>query len=221
MERFAESLQLTVGEIPKRSSRNCAQLQRSNSSANEFDDGIADLVKHLADDAVSTFVDHDPNNGAIFGVADWSDHFRQRPLAIDHNATPEAIENFRRWVTIQECFVLLVDSVARMHNAIGDFTIVRQQQEPLGLPVESSDRYDALIDRYEIHDGVSAAFVGGGRDVAARLVEQNVSTADGRDQLPVDLNLLRAGIDLAAQFGDDLTIDSDASIKDQFLGAPS
>jgi len=166
-------------------------------------------------------MDDNPDDRAVLGVADRTDHLGDRALTVDDDATAEAVEDFRRWIAVQECLVLLLDPKAGVHDTMGDLAIVCQQQQPLGLAIEPSDWHDALVDRHEVHDGVAAALVGGGRDVATRLVEQNVASSNCRDQLTVDLDLLCVGVNLAAEFGDDLAINADTPFEDQFFGAPT
>lgn len=165
-------------------------------------------------------MDDDADDRAVFCVADWSDHLWSGALAVDRDAPAEPIEDFRRRVAVEQRLILLVDPIAGMHDTVGDFAVVRQQQQAFGLPVEPADRHDALVDRHEVHDGVAASLVRCRRDVAAGLVEQNIAPADGRDQLAVDLDLLGGGIDFAAKLGDDLAVNTDASFEDQLLGAP-
>ncbi len=221
MECLTKRLQFAIGEVAEGSARNRSQLKRSDSRPNQFDDRIADLIEHLADDSVAPFVDHDTNDRSIFCIANRTDHFRQSALAVDGDSASKAVKDLRWGVTVEECFVLLVDPVAWMHDAVGDLAIVRQQQQSLGLAIETAYRNDTLVDGHEVHDGVSAALVRHRRDVTTRLVEQNVASAHSRDQLAVDFDLLRTGIYFATEFSDDFAVDSDASFENQFLGAPS
>jgi hypothetical protein len=76
-----------------------------------------------------------------------------------------------------------------MHNTIGDVAIVGEQQESLSFAIESTDWIDALFRVNQIHDGPAITFVFRRRDIAPRLVEQNVPGRLGLEQNAVDSNL--------------------------------
>jgi hypothetical protein len=220
VQRLAECLQLAVGQIAERPARNRAELERANPRPDQLGDRVADLVKHLADDPVAALVDDDADDRAVLGVANRADHLWNGALAVDRDAPAEPVEHLRRRIAVEQRLVLLVDPVAGMHDTVGNFAVVRQQEQAFSLPVEPADRHDTLVDRHEVHDGVAAAFVGRRRNVAAGLVEQDVAPSDGRDQLAIDFDLLGGGIDFAPKLGDDFTVHTDAPFEDQLLGAP-
>jgi hypothetical protein len=198
MQCLAELCQLAVGKVTERPARDRAELERPDPRSDQLENRVAHFVEHLADNPVAPLVDDDPNDRAILGVTDWPDHLRRCPLAIDDDPASQPVEGLWRRVAVQQRLVLLVDPVARMHDAVGDLAVVGQQQQAFGLPVQPADRDDPLVDGNEVHNGVAAALVGGCRDVATRLVEQNVPPANDRDELPVDFDLLGARVDLRA-----------------------
>jgi len=126
MDRLAERLQFAVGQVTECTAWDRAELQRTNACSDQLDDRVADLVEHLADDPVATFVDDDSDDRAAFGIADRADHLRDGALAVDCNASSEPVEHLRRRVAVEQCFVLLVDPVARVHDTVGDLAIVGQ-----------------------------------------------------------------------------------------------
>lgn len=220
-QRLTQRIQLPVGEIAEGAAWDRAKLERTDPRADQFQHRVANLIEHLADNPVAPLVNDDPDDRAVLGVADRPDHLRRRALAVDRDAAPEPIEHLRRRIAVQQSFVLLVDPIAWVHDAVRHLAIVRQQQETLGLPVEPANRHDAFIDRHEIHDRVAAALVGCRGDIATGLVEEDVAPPDVRDQLAIDLDLLGGGIDLAAKLSDDLTVNTHAAADDQLLGAPA
>ena len=221
MQRLAQRPELTVGQVAKGATGDRAELERANPRPDQLEDRVADLVKHLAHDPVATLMDHDPDDRAVLGVTDRANHLGRRALAVNRDAAPEPVKHLRRRIAVQQGLVLFVDAVAGVHHAVRDLAVIRQQQQSLGLPVEPANRDDALVDRHEVHDGVAAAFVGCRCDVAAGLVQQDIAPTDGWDQLAVNLDLLGTGVNLAAEFGDDLAVDPHTPVEDQFLRAPS
>ncbi len=166
-------------------------------------------------------MDDDPDDGAVLDVLDRPDDLRLRALAIDDDPAPEPIQHRGRRVAVEQRLVLLVDLVARMHDAVGDKPIVRQQQQPLGLAVKPPDRHDALAHLDEIHHGVATSLVRHRRDVTLGLVEHDITQALAGDDLPVNLDLLARWVDPGTELGDHLAIDAHPPFDDQLLGATS
>lgn len=221
MQGLTQNLEFAVGEITELSARDRSKLQRTDPRPNESGDGIADFVEHLAHDPVATFVDHNPNNRAVLSIANWPNHLRRGSLPVDHDSAPEPIQHFRWWVSIEKGFIFLVDAVAWVHDSVGHFTIVRQQQQALGLPIKAANRHNPFVDGDQIHDGVAAAFVRRRRNVAARFVEQDIATADGWNQLAVDFNFLRTGINAGTEFSDNDAVNANSSFENKVFGAPA
>ena len=67
----------------------------------------------------------------------------------------------------------LRDLVARVREAVGEVAVVGQQDQAGGVGVEAADRVEPRAGRVdELDDGRAAVGVLGGRDDAARLVDQ-------------------------------------------------
>ena len=86
------------------------------------------------------------------------ERFGERPLRAGRIvADPEQIDLF--------------DLPLRMHQAVGQLAVVRQEQQPLGVEVEPPNGVDALRQvRDEIGHGPAALFVRERGHIAARLV---------------------------------------------------
>lgn len=218
MDRLAQRLEFPIGQVSPGPAWDRAKLQWPDSRADEAHDRVSNFLEHTADNAVAPFVDDDADDGTVLGVAHRPDDRWSRPLPIDVDALAELLEHRCRRVSVEQRLVLLLDLEARMHDAVRDLAIVRQQQQPLGLAVEPANWDDALVDWHEIHDGVASALVVGRRDVSARFVEQDVAAARVRDEHPVDLDLLPFGVDLSAERGDNDSIDPDTPLGDHLLG---
>ena len=71
--------------------------------------------------------------------------------------------------------VALPDAVAGREDAVGKVSVVRQQEQALGILVEPADRHDAELPvclRDEVHDGLRFRVVRGG-EIARGLMEQD------------------------------------------------
>lgn len=164
---------------------------------------------------------HNLHNGPIFGISHWSHQCRSRSLPIDDHPPADTFKQLRGWVTIEQSLILLLDLVSWMHDPVCDFAVIRQKQEPLRLTVESTDWNHSLVDRDEVHDRVPSAFIRCRGDVSRGLIEQNVAQAGTGNQLPIDLDLLPAGIHLRSELRNDLTVNPNAARNDQIFRFPA
>lgn len=221
MQCLAKLNQLALAQIAVVAARHLAELQRTDARPNELQHWIADLLEHPAHNPVAPLVDDDAHNGAVFNVANRSHHLRLRALAIDDDAATKPLQRRRRGMPIQQRLVLFVDHVARVHHAVSDKAVICEQQETFGLAIQPTYRHDALAGLHEIHDRIAPALIGGGRDITARLVQQDVAVSLRRDDFPVDFNLLRRGINPRAELSDHLSIDADAPLNNERLGFSS
>ena len=63
-----------------------------------------------------------------------------------------------------------------VHDAVGEVAVVRQEQQPLGIAVESADRVHALRHIVEqVHHAAAVKFIRDRRHIAAGLVEHDVA----------------------------------------------
>lgn len=122
---------------------------------------------------------------------------------------------------IEERFVLLIEFVPRVHDPVRDVTIVRQQQQSLGVAIEPPDRNHPPLNTHQVHDGIAPTLVGCRRDIALGLVKQQVSSSRIGDELAVDFDLLPLPVDLRPHLGDDLTVDAHAPFRNQLLRPPA
>lgn len=214
MERLSQLQELAFAQFTPVAARDIAELQRTDSRPDELEDRVADLFEHPSHDPVTPLVNHDPDDRSVFGVLDRADDLRLRPLAVDDDATAQPVQRGGRRMPVEQRLVFLIDLVARVHDSVGNQAIVREQEQPFGLPVEPSDRHDALPDLDEIHDRVAPTLVRHRCDVAPGLVQDNVPHRRARDDLAVYLDLLPHWVNLRAKLGDDDAIHTHASLDD-------
>ena len=97
--------------------------------------------------------------------------------------------------------------------------VIRQQNQTLGMKVETSDRIDALAHAaHEIDDRAAALRIFDRRHHFSRFVQQDVAMRFGvRDQLAVDLDVIVCGIGARSELGDDTAVDRDSPLPDHRL----
>src|SRR5918995_5778736 len=139
-------------------------------------------------------------------------------LAIDLNALAHTAHYaFGRFLRRQD-EVLLRQPVARMHNAIRDITIIREEQQSFRVAIEPTNREQPGLYWQELHDRSSVAFVASRRDKAGWLVHYHVSKRLAPNWLAVDLDLGAPGIDPRPELGHDLPVDRNPAGLNQLLG---
>ncbi len=69
--------------------------------------------------------------------------------AIDGDATPKLLDLIPREASANQCAVLLLHPVARVHHRIRKVAVVREQDEPLRVFIKPSDRIEPHVARHE------------------------------------------------------------------------
>lgn len=129
---------------------------------------------------------------ASFVYAEFSDIHREsfRVLdayrsSVDAQAGESSEISIRDWLLSRHS-VGLGDFVAGVHQEVGEFAVVRQQDESIRVDVEPSDGVDALGDGDEVSHGCPSVCVADGADDVAWLVEEDVDVFLGADGFAVD-----------------------------------
>ena len=177
---------------------------------------MADGVAHLPDLPVPAFPDDDAQVPGAEGL-----HVRgPRLVAVDDDPFLQPIEIVVVWHAEDAGFVDARDAVAGMRQLRGEIAVVGQQQQPLGVVVEPSDRIDVVAHAaQEIDDRLPPLRVGARRDVAARFVEQQIQVARGDlDAAAVDTDVIARRIRLGAELADGGAVDAHAPVEHQLLG---
>ena len=163
--------------------------------------------------------DHFEHHAALFLVLDQHMHHCRRGLsAVQLHAGLQLDELILADGRADGHAVDLVDVIARMHDLVGKFAVVGEDQQALAVLVEPADGIDARADVLDqLGDAFPVALVVHGRDEAARLVEHDVAVLRlGRDDAPAaDEYLILIG-HLVAEHGD-LAVDFDLALQNQFL----
>ena len=129
---------------------------------------------------------------------------RQRDLGrrghavVELDALAQLAHRRRRRTALDLGQVLLLDAVGRMGEAVGEVAVVGEQQQPLGVRVETADREHPRLGRHEVGDDRAAA---AGRRASSRrpgLVQQVVDEPGPHTERgAVDLDEVDEDVDAA------------------------
>jgi hypothetical protein len=193
-----------------------AEGEGSDAGAAEGGDGVADGLEHAADHALAAGVNGDLDAGAIFARAEELGVGGTGGTFFEHNSLFESCEVGLGWPALDLRLVDLLDAEARVGEAVGEVAVVGDEEEALGVGVETAGGVEAGLHLgQEVENGAAAAVVGGGGDGAAGLVEEEVALGLEGDGPAVYFYSLSLGVDGAAGIGDDLSIDADAAGADE------
>lgn len=220
-DRFEQLDEFTRGQISPRTRRNAPHPQWAKPHPPEVDHGNTDSVHHLPNDMIEAFMQHDLDDDAFAGLPHQASFVRNDLTLLDHDAISEPGQLEVSRPAIGDDVILLRELVARVHHAIGDVAMVGQQQQPLRLAVQTTDRIDPLGNIDEIHHGPALPLVLDGRNEPAGLVEHDEAWALTTQDLAIDPNLVDRGVDLGPHLGDHAAVDRDPTGTDHRLGRPT
>lgn len=101
-----------------------------------------------------------------------------------------------------------------------EFTVVRQQQQPGGMVIETTDREEPFLRLPDDIENRRAAFgIGRCRHDLDRLMQNDVAKLRGGAQrLAIDRNAIDGGIGTRAEFIDALAVYRNSALRNQRLG---
>jgi hypothetical protein len=175
------------------------------------------LFHHPADDMIDAFVERDREKDPFPRLAKdpelvWHDLF-----FFDCDTGPHTLHHRLGRTDRGDDLILLVELVPRMHDAVGDVSVICQKKQALGVPVEAAHRVNPFSGLHEVHHRPAIALILHGRDVASGLVEHDVARLLCAKALAIDSNVGANWIGLGAECGHDLTVDRHAAGGDHFL----
>jgi hypothetical protein len=187
---------------------------------------VADFLKHLAEFTIAPLDQHhlvprvialphlpDPRRGrAHASFAGFA--------ALNAHPAPQNVQLRFAGLTAHLHQISLLDSRSSLGQLVGQFAVVRHQQQALTLVVEPPHRVKPL--RHlgeELHDRRPAFRILHRRYVALGLVQHKIALPfRPMQQLAVHANVVAASISLSAQLGHYLAVYLHAALFNQFLG---
>lgn len=214
---FEQRGALAVGQITAFPNRQPGNAERAEPDPTERFHRDADGVHQPADRVVHPLVDDDFEEDPLAGFPQDAELVRDNPPTVDHHAIAHAPGGAFAGTSQGDDVVFLGEFVSGVHHPMGHVAVVRQQQEPFGVSIETADRIEPLSGGDEVHHGAATSLVLGGGDVSRGFVEQNVAECLPSEGFAVDGNDAGGGVDFGAEFGHDTTVDRHATGPDHRL----
>jgi hypothetical protein len=209
--------------------------------AADFLDVMTDLFEHLAEFAVTTFDEDDfvPGiidraRGASFAAGFAGVKRLDLGRGCLHTAGPrcafgnsdafaKAVESFFSGLAADFDQVGFFYTGGGAGELVGEFAVIGDEEEAFAQVIEAADWVETLTCfGEELHDGGPAFRVADSGDVTLGLVEHEVTLALGAvNELAVNADVIAMCVGFAAEFGDDLAIDLNAALSDEFFGVTS
>jgi hypothetical protein len=171
---------------------------------------VPELREHPAHFAILPFSKDHLEDGGLAHPADYPNSPRSHLAFGQPDALNQLVEHFALGRTGDDDAIQLLDAELRVRQAIGQLAVVRQKHEARAHLVEAAHGVDPLGNLgKKIDDARTSRRVVVRRNVTLRLGDGEVHRPFRVDSLTVDFNPRVLGIDLGAQFADDLAIDAD------------
>ena len=190
-------------------------LNRPNRHAAEARHGMPNRLAHLPHLAVPPFAHRDAH------MAGAEDLHLSRPgfVAVDDDALLQAGQVMIVGYAEDPCFIHPCHAVARVREFRGEVAVIGQNEEPFGIEVEPSNGVHIVAHAAEqVDDRRTALGIGTRRDVASRLVQQQVKAAlDELDAAAVNADIIARGVGLGPELADGRAVDGHTSVEHELL----
>jgi len=138
---------------------------------------------------------------------------------LGHHAFDELGHHLRVQRLIDDDFVFLFGSLARMNDPVGKVTAIGEENESFAFFVEAPDVMQILIlQRQQIVDRHALMRIATGAKVALRLVQGENDRRLGAHRRTIDDHLVFR-LHLRGEFLDDVAVDRHTTAEDDFLRA--
>ena len=192
---------------------------------------MVDLAQHALDLVLAALADDDLHGGGagldalrshglgLMRVNDAADR-RLAQAVVELDAATEWFQVAIGQMAVHQRLVGLVDVLAGMKQVLRQVAVGGKEQKARGVAVQAAHREEPrkAVARDQISHARALLRIAHGGEVAGRLVEHQVHGAlVERDGHAVDLDVVAVGVDLGAQFGRDLAVNSHAAGGHQVL----
>jgi hypothetical protein len=206
--RSPEYADLFMRQIAHSAFRKVAQREPAGLDPFESDHGVSHVVEHAAHLPLPSFVDRDLEPGIGLFLPDLFYLCRRGLPVLQKDACFERRDRAVLEHTLDLCKVGLGEFMLGMRDQVGKIPVIRQQQKPLGIVVQPSDRIDPDLDPFEqvLHRGPPLR-IGHGRHVTCRFVQHDVGRRlFGVDELAVNLDMVLGRVGLGPELGHHLAV---------------
>lgn len=198
-----------------------SERQWANALTAEARDRDARRLHHSADNSIHPFVDDDRQQYAIRSLAHDAELMRYDPLAVDFDSGPHPLHHALRWLLRREHQIFFREAVPWVHDPIGDFTVVGEEEEPFRVAIEATDRIESWFRRNQLHHRPPVPLIARRSNESRRLVQHDILIGLAANLPSVNPNRSANGVDSGTQFSDDLAVNRDAPRADELFGFSS
>lgn len=192
---FAQGLYFVGGEHAPCAGRQVAEVQGSLAHADEPPYLAANFSCDQAYLAFAAFVHDDAYPRAFGGIGAYVYPRWGRAFAFQQHAFAPTAQGFGVGGRFYEAVVFFFNLETGVGEAVGQGSVVGEQDESFAVGVEPSDGKDSFGDVYQVYDGFASLRVVGGGDDANGFVEHEVDQAGGSvDGFAVNLNIVAGHI---------------------------
>src|SRR5690606_13795981 len=162
-----------------------SQPDRAEPYPNQPSDGVPDHGEEAPDLALPTLPERNAQPGPTRTGAREPPHGHgPRDPVLQLDALEEPADPLVRDRAPDQDLVHPVHTPARVQQAVRDITLVRQEQQPLAVDIQTADVEESGVRlRDEVVDRRPALRIGPGRHMARRLVERDPDRLDEGDRL--------------------------------------
>jgi hypothetical protein len=217
VDRFEEGRSLAIAQIPPVADRQSGHGDRPDTNTGQLEHRDVRVIHDAPDDVIHPLVERNGEHYAVAGFAEQAEFVRHNLLAFDFDAPADPLDHAGIGPFRGQDVILLFEPETRMHNPVGQLAVVREQEEPFGFTIEPANRVEPFARVDQIHHRASVAFVAGGGNEAAGLVEHDVATLLRTDHLAVDANDVGIGVRPGTEFGNRFAVDRNATGQDHFF----
>jgi len=220
---FTQSPHLVEGQVTIGADRKVSEVQVADLGPFELDHGMAGEVDHAPYLAFSALVDRDLDPGVGLFLAELSHLCGRRSAVLEENALFQILDVPVLQKSLDLHQVGLRKLVPGMGHQVGEITVVRQQEQALGVVVEPAHGIDTDLDALqEMRDDRAALGVRHGRDETGRFVQHDVGLGLLRvDEFTVDLDVIIVRVGLGSQFCHDLPVHPHPAFEDDIFRRPA
>ncbi len=186
---------------------------------------MTDGVQHAPDLTVSALTDGDiEDRGSVVQVPlDYDDLGWRRESVLQRDACLQVGDREIVHEAANDGSVGPRDHVRRVQELLGEISIVRQDEDPCCIGVQTPDGIDAFLHAtQELHDRVRRVGIANRRHIPGWLVEKKVcTTGDTWQPMTVNANLISFRVRLGSRLRYWPTVDRHTPRAHQRLGGPS
>ena len=216
---FTKFPNLLRRQMPVCTAGKSAQRQPCKSHAPKCRDTAANRGKHTAHLSIAPLMDDRLDHGTPILCVQYAQTCGGSSAVFEQDSTAQLFQPLCRDLSHHLCMVDLVDLVARMEQPLRQCSIVRDEEQPLRICVQSSHGIETCRKvGQEVEHGLASPIIPCRREIAARFVEEDVVFLLFRPySYTINGDLVLCGIVFRAELRHNSTVHRHAPRTNHFL----